>query len=190
MQPRIPQDRHRGIALIVALILLLAITMAGVTTIRTALVEQKLASATYDRNIAFQAAEAALRVAEDRARQHALTNPHIPKMGSDGICDSRVQYNCTTNGICILHDPDCVLRSTDPAVNDWAKVDIDLGTHAGDHPEILIEFLGSDFYCQTPDPSKPNDPSNYCKRYRITARARPASDDRSTVILETLFAAE
>ncbi|MFN3957347.1 MAG: PilX N-terminal domain-containing pilus assembly protein [Tepidimonas ignava] len=187
----VPKNHQDGFALVVALILLLAITIIGVTTIRTTLIERKLATATLDRNITFQAAEAALRRAEDIALAHSRTKPQLAQLVPDDSCDVTVQTNCNS-GLCILHDPDCPLRSTDPSVTAWGTASgLDLGPLAGDvAPTYLVEFLGSNFYCREPDPTVPNDPNNYCKRYRITARAQPAGDSRSTVILESLYVTE
>lgn len=185
-------QRHHagGFALIVALVILLAITVVGVATIRSTLIEQRLANATQDRNLAFQAAEAALRVGEAQALLHAQTQPLTPQLSSDGSCDRARQANCT-DGLCLLHDPDCPLRAQDPAFTGWANATgLNLGTLAGQSPQYIVEFLGADFLCHDPDPTNPNDPNNYCKRYRITARSLPAGNDRATVILETLFAAE
>lgn len=54
---------QRGAALIVALILLVVITLVGLAAISTTLLQNKMASNQYDRQVAFQSAEAALRVA-------------------------------------------------------------------------------------------------------------------------------
>ncbi|MEW6693907.1 MAG: PilX N-terminal domain-containing pilus assembly protein [Pseudomonadota bacterium] len=204
---RLTPPRHRnrngGFALIIALIILLAITVVGVTTIRSTLTEQRLANATLDRNIAFQAAEAALRVGETLARQHAENKkPLISgkcKIDADDTehfiscgdtCDTTMQANCV-DGVCMLHDPDCPLRSQDPNFTGWTTAtELTLGSLAGQNPQYIVEFLGADFYCRPPDPTAPNDPNNYCKRYRITARSQPNAGDRATVILETLFVTE
>lgn len=55
--------RQRGIALAVSLILLLVITLIAVAAMRGTSVEQKITANFYDREIAFQNAEAALDVA-------------------------------------------------------------------------------------------------------------------------------
>lgn len=60
--------RQRGVALIVALILLLTMTLIGLTAMNTTTQEERMASNFRDRNLAFQAAEAALREAEDILR--------------------------------------------------------------------------------------------------------------------------
>lgn len=53
-----------GSALVVALIMLLLLTMLGVQGMRTNVMQERMAGNVRDRNLAFQAAEAALRVGE------------------------------------------------------------------------------------------------------------------------------
>lgn len=183
--------RSQGFALIIALVLLVAISLIGVTTIRTALIEQKLATASLDRNIALQAAETALRLGEARALNHAKQAPLERALRGDGVCDVSTRSSSCNDGICILHDPDCPPRGQDPSFTAWAIAnDAALGTLAGAKPTYVIEYLGADFECHTPDPTRPSDPNNKCKRYRITARSSPAGNDRATVILETIYATE
>jgi len=55
--------RQRGAALIVALILLIVITLVGLAAVGTTILQNKMTANQYDRQIAFQSAEAALRVA-------------------------------------------------------------------------------------------------------------------------------
>lgn len=54
-----------GVVLVVSLIILLALTLIGVTSSNVTGLEVKMAANSKDQNIAFQAAEAALRAAED-----------------------------------------------------------------------------------------------------------------------------
>lgn len=55
--------RQRGAALIVALILLIVITLVGLAAVGTTILQNKMTANQYDRQIAFQSAEAAMRVA-------------------------------------------------------------------------------------------------------------------------------
>lgn len=55
---------QRGSALIIALVFLLALTMIGTTAMQGTSQQEKMASNMRDRNLAFQAAEAALRAGE------------------------------------------------------------------------------------------------------------------------------
>ncbi|MDM7457029.1 MAG: PilX N-terminal domain-containing pilus assembly protein [Tepidimonas sp.] len=188
--PTLPQQG--GFAFIIALIILLAVSILGVTTIRAALVEQRLATVSLDRNIAFQAAEAALHIGERVALQHARTVSPSPRLQADESCNPTVYQGCST-GICDQVDPDCSWRALDPDFTGWFTVtdaDLNMGPLAGQQPAYLVEFLGGDYKCREPDPTKPSDPNNNCKRYRITARSQPDGSHRATVILETIYATE
>ena len=56
--------RKEGAVLIISLIMLLLLTIIGVTAIQTTSLEEKMAGNMRDQNLAFQAAESALRVGE------------------------------------------------------------------------------------------------------------------------------
>lgn len=60
--------RQRGISLMIVLILLLVTTMLGVVVLRGTLLEERMSANMYDRSLAFQAAESALRRAEAQVR--------------------------------------------------------------------------------------------------------------------------
>ncbi|MDF1589445.1 MAG: PilX N-terminal domain-containing pilus assembly protein [Gammaproteobacteria bacterium] len=57
-------NRQQGAVLIVSLIMLLLLTLLGVSAMKTSLTEEKMAGNSRDRELAFQAAETALRDAE------------------------------------------------------------------------------------------------------------------------------
>src|SRR3546814_10581731 len=61
--------RQRGIVLAVALMLLVVITLIGLAAVRTTTMHQRMTANFYDREIAFQSAEAALQ-----AGAQTLTN--------------------------------------------------------------------------------------------------------------------
>lgn len=61
---RIMKNQH-GSALIISLVILIAMTLIGVTAMRTTLMEEKMTSNMRDKEIAFQAAEAALIEGEE-----------------------------------------------------------------------------------------------------------------------------
>ncbi len=69
MNARIYRDES-GAALIVALIMLLLITIVGVSAMQTTTMEEKMAGNLRDRHVAFQAAEAALREGEAYAEDN------------------------------------------------------------------------------------------------------------------------
>lgn len=57
--------RQRGVALVMALVFLLLLTILGVAALNTTSLEEKMANNVKDRNLAFQSAESALAVAEN-----------------------------------------------------------------------------------------------------------------------------
>lgn len=59
------RQKQRGVVLILALVFLLILTIAGMSAMRLANVEEKMTGNFGDRNLAFQAAEAALTSAEN-----------------------------------------------------------------------------------------------------------------------------
>ncbi|WP_018405146.1 pilus assembly PilX family protein [Marinobacter gelidimuriae] len=58
------KERQRGSALIVSLIMLLLITLVAVAGMQTTIMQERMSANLYDRELAFQAAEAALREGE------------------------------------------------------------------------------------------------------------------------------
>lgn len=169
--PHLPRRQQTGVALIVCLVLLVVITLLGVASLRGVILEERMAANQYDRGIAFQAAEAALREGEAVAQSTTPT-----PTGTE----------CNADGVCPTPDPAATPRWEDESFDDWKAATTSLGSLAGDSPEYIIEFLGADFPC---DISKPDENQN-CKRYRVTARSRPDGDERATVMLQSIYATE
>ncbi|HVY81427.1 MAG TPA: PilX N-terminal domain-containing pilus assembly protein [Steroidobacteraceae bacterium] len=69
---------ERGASLIVALIFLVIMAMLGVTVASVTGLEQRMASNTRDRDLALQAAEAALHDAQERLKGAALRGDAVP----------------------------------------------------------------------------------------------------------------
>lgn len=57
-----------GVVLIISLVILLLLTLLGLTGMQTTSLEEKMANNMRDKNIAFQAAEAALKIGESKAK--------------------------------------------------------------------------------------------------------------------------
>ena len=85
--------RQQGAVLVVSLIMLLIMTLIGLSSMRTTILEEKMAGNYRDRNIAFQAAEAALLDAEADVVCNGCTRGS-PISGLDNF-----DATCT-NGIC------------------------------------------------------------------------------------------
>ena len=73
---------QRGVVLVVSLMILLVLTIIGVNAMRGTTLEEGMAYATRDRNLALQSAEVALRAAETWAE--AITSP-AALTGSNGL---------------------------------------------------------------------------------------------------------
>jgi type IV pilus assembly protein PilX len=69
------QRSQRGIALVVSLIMLLVLTLIGVTAMQLSTRQEKMAGNTRDLDLAFQAAEAGLRFGEFNAIESGLPEP-------------------------------------------------------------------------------------------------------------------
>lgn len=97
---------QRGVVLLVALVLLLVLTVTGLSAMRLTSVEERMTANFSDRNIAFQSAEAALRDAEQflDGKDYQLENLY-----TDCSANECFNKNCT-NGLCF----NGTFASTDP----------------------------------------------------------------------------
>lgn len=66
------QSEQRGSALIIGLVFLLILTIVGLSSMRGTTLQERMAGNVRDRNLAFQAAEAALRDGEEFLQQASL----------------------------------------------------------------------------------------------------------------------
>lgn len=176
-------QRQSGATLIIALIILAAVTVAAAATLRLATTEQRITVATQARAQAFEAVEAALRAAEARALAQALNaNQAFPNQGlSRPRSDRRCLQTACRTGLCEPPDPDCDERWLGDV--DWATG----STINGVSTQYIVEFLGATFRCNDGIVTS-DDPMN-CKRYRITARSAPGNR-YATVILQSVLATE
>lgn len=90
------KQKQSGVVLVISLIMLILLTLLGITAMRTTTLEEKMAGNDKDRNIAFQAAEAALRDAENNIE--TLRASKVLK-GKTGL-----NADCSPNGICDVDD--------------------------------------------------------------------------------------
>lgn len=68
------QPRQQGVILVIGLIVLLVMTLIGLSAARSTLLEERMSGSNTDQNIAFQAAEAALRTGELTLQAPVLPN--------------------------------------------------------------------------------------------------------------------
>jgi type IV pilus assembly protein PilX len=77
--------RQSGSALVISLIILVAMTLIGITAMRTTVLEEKMAGNMRNKEIAFQAAEATLRAAERYIQNNVISTVAFDTDGSDGL---------------------------------------------------------------------------------------------------------
>ena len=169
---RNPITAQGGVALIVALILLVVMTLVGLSGLRNVTLEERMTSNTFDRSISFQAAEAALKEAEAEVQDKAALAVMQPALGTP--CSA-------ANGVCGAPSPPTEERWLDNSTN-WMNAATLNNGGVSITPQYIIEFLGNGFSC-SPTLGSPTT----CSRYRITARSN-AGADRSVVILQSIFA--
>ncbi|WP_082668341.1 PilX N-terminal domain-containing pilus assembly protein [Tepidimonas taiwanensis] len=177
---------QRGIALIVALVLLLAVTLLALSGLRTGRIEERLSVATQDRALAFQAAEAALRHAEGLIPALRATPGAIPSDLPSGQYDDETCHvsACNENGICARPDGACTPRWENPSFNGWVNGPTVTAGSQSVTPQYYIEVTGRDTPCESRVTQQ--DLQGTCTTFRITARAQPSAD-RAFVMLQSTF---
>lgn len=158
----IKYSKQKGVALIVSLLLLIAITVLATSAMRGTIVQEKMASNLYDKELAMQAVERALIQAEQLIISGGAFVSIPPRVPTPGMVEAwrgpAIDFPWTTiassNGF----------PSTDYIIED---LDIKLA-----HPGCLATGSGeSNVICRL-------------RAYRITARTTP-TDGRASVMLQT-----
>jgi type IV pilus assembly protein PilX len=80
-------QQQRGVVLMVGMIILLVMTLIGLSAARSTLLEERMSGSTADNNVAFQAAEAALRTGE-----LSLQVPVLPEFNNTGGRYKALEY--------------------------------------------------------------------------------------------------
>jgi len=172
------RNNQRGVALIVALVLLVVATLIGLAGIRGTTLQERMSANMYDRSLAFQRAESALRAAED-----AITEEwEIAELGGQ---DCRPTATTLCGAL--------------PAANAvWAQVDDDHNVNSErtpGRPEYFIQYMGTGTEDAKLDLGSNADSGMYGSPspkitvafYRVTARSSAPADtgDRSIVVLQS-----
>ena len=100
-------SRERGAALIIALLLLTIVSLLATSAWQVGMQEERIVGHQRDRNLAFEAAEAALRDGESDvlgicASGHAGCTPRPDLInGETGFGDNGAQGSCSSDGLCL-----------------------------------------------------------------------------------------
>jgi len=180
---RMVGTRHgaqRGVALVVALILLVVATLIGLAASRGTTLQERMSSNTYDRSLAFQRSEAALRAAEA-----AITAEwRIAMLGG---------VDCSI-AACVTVPTNSFTGTSAQWRNVGTTYDVNDAVTPGS-PQYHIAFVGTGRAESSFDTGANSDASNYGSStapdnvayYRVTGRSSaPADlDGRAIVVLQT-----
>lgn len=175
--------RHQsGASLVVVLILLLVMTLLGLAVLRGTLLEERMSANLLDRSQNFQAAEAALREAENMIAANAWgINP--PAAGA--VC---------TNGMCGAPAAGTADRALNQAFAGWRVAASNLNNgQAGAQavqPAFFVEHAGwAETWFECNEAGSKYRGTALCIRpiYRVSSRSE--ADGRASVILQSNFVA-
>jgi type IV pilus assembly protein PilX len=179
---------QHGAALIIAMILLLIMSLLAATSLRETLMQERMSSNTYDRDLAFQSAEAGLRMGEQRAEKLANDSAawkNCQSPNSEGL------YQNTDSAICTqpLWEGPAPGASGSYWHNTQGVSGDDVISFNNEKlslaPYYIVELISTTAPCQINNPSA----DSSCKRFRVTASSR-TDDGRARVILQSIYATE
>lgn len=176
---RHPFARQRGATLVTVLILLVVMTLLGLAGVRTTVLQERMTAGTFDRNLAFQAAEAALVQGEE----YAKTRPTAPASG------------CTVDGrLCSVPVAGAAPRWKNSSV--WSAVTAitglggATGQAAAGETKYFLELV-ADYVPLDPKSctTRVDISVKFCegkeRRYRVTARS--TATGRAAVVLQSIY---
>ena len=165
---------HGGAALIGSLLFLLILTLTGATAMMLSTLEERMSGNLRDRNLAFQAAESALRQGEEDLEQ-SLDN-HVPGAfncigGPDStVCPVATDVSASGNAWTIDGTVVFSYSKTLP--------------HVAKQPIYRIEVLPYSMDSGASEAGIPNDDKTLC-HYRITARGTGGMSSTVVVVQST-----
>jgi type IV pilus assembly protein PilX len=167
------QTHQTGAVLIVSLIMLLLLTLIGVTGMQTTSLEEKMTSNMRDKDLAFQAAESALNAAETTLNPvPPAVLPTFTDAGTGGFYSSTPTTPITDVSLLDSFWTDAARQKATSTVTG-------LGNGIAT-PRYIIQVMGA-----TDCPGAALG-SLLCTNYRITARATGGSTN-AVVILESIY---
>jgi len=191
MHTTITGARQHGAVLIIALLFLVILTILGVTAMTATTFEEKISGNTRDLNVAFQAAEAALRDA--RRDVNGIVIPPFaaprnpPISGATGFGDPiGTPATCSATGLCFpaASGPTPALLSVDmtaaPSIAYGAYSGIPGLTGVSAQPRYFIEVL----CLPAAGATLGGTAIDFCNFYRITARGYGANPNTQVTLQE------
>lgn len=104
-------QRQQGVSLLVVLVLLLVMSVLGIAVLRSSSMQERMAANLYDRSLAFQNAEAAMRHIQFDILGAAAENMQYGKTLAEVRTDGAAM-TCATDGVCDQSSPTPGSRET------------------------------------------------------------------------------
>jgi type IV pilus assembly protein PilX len=161
---------ERGVSLLIVLVLLLVMTLLGLAILRGTMMEERMTANMYERSLAFQSAESALRAGE----AIASATPVAPASG------------CNAAGVCAPPNPTDADRWLNSSFTGWVTAPAIAGATPAPPPSAyFVEYMGEAPSWPGCDRQVPMHSLCMAPSYRVTARSTDV--DRATVILQSNF---
>jgi len=181
MNHKILRSKQSGVVLVIGLLILMVLTVLGLTGMRMTTFEEKMSGNEKDKHVAFEAAEAALVDAENFISTNIITVGNFDTDGSDGL------YDDSNEEVWKMID----WKGNDGSNNNEALVhsSFDSTYKVKTSPKYIIEY-----YDSVLDSSDTTNLDNYgagvgagqTELFRVTARGTGTSDN-AVVILQSTF---
>lgn len=172
------RNGQQGVALIMSLVMLLILTILGVSSVQTTSMEERMSRNQRDNNMAFQAAESAIREAES----YMGTNSSLlPFQNSN----SAGRYDVPDNGAVDLSTFDWATASNNS--RGFATIETSI-TGVADQPKYIIEWIKtviSDEDRLNLDNIGQDTGSGRTQIFRVTAYGTGATDSAHVMIQTT-----
>lgn len=155
-------SRQRGVSLVIVLVLLVATSLLGIAVLRSSSLQERMSANLRDRSLAFQAAEAALRFAQEEVLAVGDWDTRIPTAD-----------DCAAQSICPTGSGEAWRPVPDGAYD---------AANLAAPPEYWIEYLGTGPGRKGACDQLPPSLDCLSPMYRVTARSRAAG--RADVMLQ------
>lgn len=179
----LPRSRQRGVALVVALILLVLVTLVGLAAVGGTLMQQKMSANFYDRQVAFQSTEAAMRQAALAIQAKTTAAP-----AGYYDCSTASTNNCLSDP---FTDPNVPSSNITPV----AAGSYNAGNVVASQPQYIVQYMGN--FPMPKASVNPTGKTSYGQSsakptadfYRITARSGDPTviGGRAYVVLQSVF---
>ena len=164
-------SKQQGVALVVSLLLLLAITLLAVSNMKRTTVQEQMTGNLHDRQLALQQAEAALLAAERILDTAPLPGGPVALINNAGFYD--------------IPDPVAADRWAPGVPATWLDAP-PMNTGMANPSSYIVEYMGD--WAFPPNCDRATTPPVGCLQptFRITART-PATPGRAEVTLQTIW---